>query len=55
MVGQHNQLKGQKPGQTLGYSEGQGGLACYNSRGFRVRHDLETQQQQQHTYQNGWS
>ena len=35
MVGQHHQLKGQKPGQTLGDSEGQEGLACYNPWGCK--------------------
>ena len=33
--------------QTLGESEGQGGLACCSPRGYRVRRDLETEQQQQ--------
>ena len=31
--------------QTLGESEGQGGLACCSPRGYRVRRDLETEQQ----------
>ena len=31
--------------QTLGDGEGQGSLACYSSRGRRVRHDLAAEQQ----------
>ena len=34
--------------QILGDSEGQGGLACHNPGSQRVRHALDTEQQQQH-------
>ena len=31
MVGRHHQLNGHESEQTLGYSEGQGSLACYSA------------------------
>ena len=40
MVGRHHRLKGHKLGQTLGDSEGQGGLECYSPWGHRVGHYL---------------
>ena len=45
MVGWHHQFNGHELGQTLGNSEGQGGLARYSLWGCRVRHDLATEQQ----------
>ena len=39
MVGQHDQQNGQDFEQTLGVSEGQGSLACYNPWGCK---DSET-------------
>ena len=50
MVRQHHQLNGHEFEQTLGDSEGQGSLACYNpwtQSMQRVRQDLVTEQQQQ--------
>ena len=35
MVGWHHRLNGHELGQTLGDSEGQGGLACYRPWGRR--------------------
>ena len=43
MVGWHHQLNGYESEQTLGDSEGQGGLGLQ-----RAGHDLVTEQQQQH-------
>ena len=47
MVGWHNQLNGHEFEQTLGDSEGQGSVVCCSPWDCRVRHDLETEQQQQ--------
>ena len=50
MVRQHHQLNGHEFEQTLGDSEGQGSLACYNpwtQSMQRVRQDLVTEQRQQ--------
>ena len=44
----HHQLKGHEFDQTVGDSEGQGSLACCSPWGHRVRHNLATEQQQQH-------
>ena len=46
MVRWHHQLNGQEFDQTLGKSEGQGSLACCSPWGYRVGHDLTTEQQQ---------
>ena len=46
MVGWHHPLNGHEFLQTLGDSEGQESLACCSLWGCRVRHDLETEQQQ---------
>ena len=35
MVGWHHRLDGHEFGQTLGLGDGQGGLACFSSRGFK--------------------
>ena len=35
MVGWHHQLNGHGFGWTLGVGDGQGGLACYGSRGHK--------------------
>ena len=35
MVGWHHQLNGHGFGWTLGVGDGQGGLACYGSRGCK--------------------
>ena len=35
MVGWHHQLNGHEFEQTLGYSEGQGSLACINPWGYK--------------------
>ena len=43
MVGWHHWLKGHEFEQTPGDSEGQESLACCNSWGRRVRHDLATE------------
>ena len=40
----HHQHKGHELGQTSGYDEAQGGLACWNPWGHRVGHDWTTQQ-----------
>ena len=45
LVGWHHWLHGHEFEQTLGDSEGQGSLACCNSRGCRVGHDWVTEQQ----------
>ena len=45
MVGWHDRLNECEFEQTLGDSEGQGSLTCYNSQDGRVRHDLTTEQQ----------
>ena len=39
MAGWHHRLNGQEFGRTLGVGDGQGGLACCDSWGLRVRHD----------------
>ena len=36
LVGWHHQFSGHEWGQTLGYGEGQGGLACRSPWGHRV-------------------
>ena len=47
MVGCHHHLSGREFDQTLGYSEGQGSLVCWNPLGSqRVRHEWVTEQQQ---------
>ena len=46
MVVWHLLLSGHDFQQIPGNSEGQGSLACYSPWGLRVRHDLETEQQQ---------
>ena len=38
MAGWHHPCNGRELGQTLGDDEGQGGLACCNPWGHRVRH-----------------
>ena len=43
----HHQLNAHEFEQTSRESEGQGSLECCSSWGCRVRHDLETEQQQQ--------
>ena len=47
LVGWHLRLNGHEFEQTPGDGEGQGSLVCCSSWGCRVRHDLETEQQQQ--------
>ena len=48
MVGWHHRLNGCEFGQTLGDSEGQGGLSVLQSMGLQgVRRDSVTEQQQQ--------
>ena len=44
IVGWHHQLNEHEFEQTLGYSEGQGNLACCSPWGHRVGHDLATEQ-----------
>ena len=46
MVEWHHEFKEQELRHALGDGEGQGGLACCSPRGHRVRHDLESIQQQ---------
>ena len=46
MVEWHHEFKEQELRHVLGDGEGQGGLACCSPRGHRVRHDLESIQQQ---------
>ena len=43
MAGWHHRLNGHEFGWTLEVGDGQGGLACCNSRGKRVGHDRETE------------
>ena len=51
MVGWHHQLSRHESEQTLGDSEGQGSLACCSPReSQRARHDLVSEEQQQHLY-----
>ena len=45
-AGRHHQFNGHELGQTLGYGEGQGNLACCSPWDSRVGHDLVTEQQQ---------
>ena len=45
MVGQQQQVNRYEIGQSLGDSEGQGGLACCNPWSHIVGHDLVTEQQ----------
>ena len=45
MVGWHHRLNGHELGQTLGDSEGQGGLACYRPWG-RKKSDMTQQHQE---------
>ena len=42
MAGWHHWLDGRESGWTLGVGDGQGGLACCDSWGRRVRHNWET-------------
>ena len=44
MVGWHHRLNGNEFEQTLGGSDGQGGLACCRPWDHRVGHDLVTEQ-----------
>ena len=53
MVGWHHQHNMYESEQTLGDSEGQGSPECCNPWGFRVRHDLEAEQQQQKCWHGG--
>ena len=39
VVGWHRRLSGREFEQILGYTEGQGSLACCSPRGRRVRHE----------------
>ena len=39
MAGWHHRLNGREFERTLGVGDGQGGLACCDSWGRRVRHD----------------
>ena len=43
MAGWHHRLDGREFEWTLGDGDGQGGLACCNSWGCRVRHDWATE------------
>ena len=43
MAGWHHRLDGQEFGWTLGFDDGQGGLACFNSWSHRVGHDWATE------------
>ena len=45
MAGWHHPCNGRELGQTLGDDEGQGGLACCNPWGHRVRHHQVTEKQ----------
>ena len=47
IVGWHHRLTGHEFEQALGDGEGQGRLACCNPCGHKVRHDCETEHQQQ--------
>ena len=47
MVGRHHRLNGHEFKQTLGDTGGQRSLACCSPWGFRVGHDLVTEQQLQ--------
>ena len=53
MVGWHHQHSRYKFEQILGNSEGRGSLACCSPWGFRVRHDLAAEQQQQKGWHGG--
>ena len=44
-IRQHHQLNGHEFVQTPGYSGGQRSLVACNPWGYRVRHDLVTEQQ----------
>ena len=46
IVGWHYRLNRHEFEQALGVGDGQGGLACCNTQGSRVGHDLVTEQQQ---------
>ena len=51
MVGWHHQCNGHELGQTLGDSEGQGGLVCCKkSMSCRVRHNLAMEQQERRIF-----
>ena len=52
MVGWLHQLNGLEFEETLGDSEGQGSLVCCSSQGYRVGHDLGTEQQQTYFLSN---
>ena len=43
MTGWHQRLNGRESGWTPGVGDGQGGLACCDSWGSRVRHDWATE------------
>ena len=43
MVGWHHQLNGHEFEKALGFSDGQGSLACCSPWGRRVRHDQATE------------
>ena len=43
MAGRHHRLNEHDFEQTLGDTEGQGSLACFNPWGHRVRRDLVTE------------
>ena len=53
MVRSHHQLNGRELEQTLGDSEGQGGLECCRSQDYRVRHSLATEQGREYSYWKG--
>ena len=49
MAAWHHQCDGHELGQTLGDGEGQGGLACCNPWGCRVKQDWATEQHNRYT------
>ena len=48
MVGWHHRLNGHESKQIPGDGDGQGSLVRCSPQGRRVRHDLATEQQEQH-------
>ena len=46
MAGQHHWCNEHELGQTLGYGEGQGSLACCSPWGCKIRHNWVTERQQ---------
>ena len=44
MIGWHHQFNGHEYERILGDGEGQGSLACCSSRGHKVRHNWQTEQ-----------